>query len=49
VRVEEEEFLPFAQQVLAREAKDMAMLGLALHRRHESEEIMVTAVVYGAN
>ena len=48
VRVEEEEFLPFAQQVLAREAQDMAMLGLALHRRHEAEEIMVTAVVYGA-
>ena len=48
VRVEEEEFLPFAQQVLAREAEDMAMLGLALHRRHEAEEIMATAVVYGA-
>jgi hemerythrin-like domain-containing protein len=49
VRLEEEEFLPFAQQVLAREAEDMAMLGLALHRRHEAEEIMVTAVVYGAS
>ena len=48
VRVEEEEFLPFAQQVLARQAEDMAMLGLALHRRHEAEEIMATAVVYGA-
>jgi hemerythrin-like domain-containing protein len=48
VRVEEEEFLPFAQRVLAREAEDMAMLGLALHRRHEAEEIMATAVVYGA-
>lgn len=48
VRVEEEEFLPFAQQVLARQADDMAMLGLALHRRHEDEEIMATAVVYGA-
>ena len=48
VRIEEEEFLPFAQQVLAREAEDMAMLGLALHRRHEAEEIMATAVVYGA-
>jgi hemerythrin-like domain-containing protein len=48
VRLEEEEFLPFAQQVLAREAKDMAMLGLALHQRHEAEEIMATAVVYGA-
>ena len=48
VRAEEEEFLPFAQQVLAREAKDMATLGLALHRRHEVEEVMATAVVYGA-
>ena len=48
VRIEEEEFLPFAQQVLARQAKDMAMLGLALHQRHEVEEIMATAVVYGA-
>ena len=48
VRLEEDEFLPFAQQVLAREAEDMAMLGLALHRRHEAEEIMATAVVYGA-
>src|SRR5512139_4239938 len=47
VRVEEEEFLPFAQKVLAREADDMAMLGLALHRRHEADEIMSTAVVYG--
>lgn len=48
VRLEEEEFLPFAQKVLARQAEDMAMLGLALHRRHEAEEIMATAVVYGA-
>ena len=48
VRVEEEEFLPFAQQVLARKAEDMAMLGLALHQRHEAEEIMAKAVVYGA-
>jgi hemerythrin-like domain-containing protein len=48
VRIEEDEFLPFAQQVLARQAEDMAMLGLALHRRHEAEEIMATAVVYGA-
>lgn len=48
VRVEEEEFLPFAQQVLARQADDMAMLGLALHQRHEAQEIMATAVVYGA-
>jgi len=48
VRVEEEEFLPFAQQVLARQAEDMAMLGLAMHRRHEADEIMATAVVYGA-
>ncbi len=48
VRVEEEQFLPFAQQVLARETEDLAMLGLALHRRHEAEEIMSTAVVYGA-
>ena len=47
VRVEEEEFLPFAQQVLARQAEDIAMLGLALHRRHEAEEIMSTAVVSG--
>jgi hemerythrin-like domain-containing protein len=48
VRIEEEEFLPFAQQVLARQAEDLAKLGLALHRRHEAEEVMVTAVVYGA-
>ena len=48
VRIEEEEFLPFAQQVLARQTEDLAMLGLALHRRHEAEEIMSTAVVYGA-
>lgn len=47
VRIEEEEFLPFAQQLLARQAEDMAMLGLALHQRHEAEEIMATAVVYG--
>jgi hemerythrin-like domain-containing protein len=49
VRAEEEEFLPFAQKVLAREAKDMASLGMALHRRHEVEQIMATAVVYGAS
>jgi hemerythrin superfamily protein len=49
VRAEEEEFLPFAQKVLAREARDMASLGMALHRRHEAEEIMATAVVYGAS
>ena len=48
VRIEEEEFLPFAQRVLARQAEDMAMLGSALHQRHEAEEIMATAVVYGA-
>jgi len=48
VRTEEEAFLPFAQQVLARQAEDMATLGLALHHRHEAEEIMATAVVYGA-
>ena len=48
VRSEEEKFLPFAQQVLARQAEDMAKLGLALHQRHEAEEIMATAVVYGA-
>jgi hemerythrin-like domain-containing protein len=47
VRVEEEEFLPFAQKVLARHAEDMAMLGMALHQRHEAEEVMATAVVYG--
>jgi hemerythrin-like domain-containing protein len=47
VRREENEFLPFAQQVLARQAEDMAMLGLALHQRHEAEEIMAKAVVYG--
>jgi hemerythrin-like domain-containing protein len=47
VRTEEEQFLPFAQQVLARQAEDLAMLGMALHRRHEAEEIMSTAVVYG--
>jgi hemerythrin-like domain-containing protein len=49
VRNEEEDFLPFAQQVLAREAGDLASLGQALHRRHQAEEIMAAAVVYGAN
>lgn len=49
VHKEEVEFLPFAQLVLARQAEDMAALGLALHRRHEAEEIMATAVVYGAS
>jgi len=49
VRAEEEEFLPFAQQVLARQAQDLAMLGSTLHRRHEATEVMSTAVVYGAN
>ena len=48
VRIEEEEFLPFAQQVLGRQAEGLSMLGLALHRRHEDEEIMATALVYGA-
>jgi len=48
VRTEEEQFLPFAQQVLARHSGDTAMLGMALHRRHEAEEIMSAAVVYGA-
>ncbi len=48
VRREEEEFLPFAQKVLAREAGDMAMLGMALHRRHEVEEVLAVAAVYGA-
>ena len=47
VRAEEEQFLPFAQRVLARHAEDLAMLGMALHRRHEAEEIMSAAVVYG--
>jgi hemerythrin-like domain-containing protein len=49
VRLEEEAFLPFAQQVLARQADDMAMLGLALHQRHEAELVLATAAVYGAN
>ena len=49
VRTEEVEFLPFAQRVLARQGENMAALGLALHRRHESAEIMATAVVYGAS
>jgi hemerythrin-like domain-containing protein len=48
VRAEEVEFLPFAQQVLARKAEDMAALGWALHRRHEAEEIMVTTAIYGS-
>jgi hypothetical protein len=48
VRAEEVDFLPFAQRVLGRQAADMAKLGLALHRRHEADEIMATAVVYGA-
>jgi hemerythrin-like domain-containing protein len=47
VRAEEEDFLPFAQQVLAREAEDLAMLGMALHRRHEAEAVLSAAVVYG--
>lgn len=49
VRTEEVEFLPFAQLVLARQAKDMAALGMALHRRHEADEIMAAAVLYGAS
>lgn len=48
VRLEEKEYLPLAQQVLARQAEDMAMLGFALHRRHAAKEIMSTALVYGA-
>ena len=48
VRLEEEEFLPFAQVVLARQAGGMSNLGLALHRRHEAEEILATTLVYGA-
>jgi hemerythrin-like domain-containing protein len=48
VRTEEEEFLPFAQHVLARQSEDLAMLGVRLHQRHEAVEIMSTAVVYGA-
>lgn len=48
VRSEEEQFLPFAQEVLARQAEDIAKLGIALHQRHEAEEIMSMAVVYGA-
>lgn len=47
VRAEEEEFLPFAQRVLARQSQDMTALGLALHRRHEATEVMARAVVYG--
>lgn len=49
VRSEEDEFLPFAQEVLSRQAGDIAMLGLTLHQRHEAEESMLTAVVFGAN
>ena len=48
VRLEEEEFLPFAHQVLGRQGQDMAALGLALHTRHQAEESLATAVVYGA-
>jgi len=48
VRIEEVEFLRFAQQVLARQGEDMALLGLALHRRHEAADIMATAVASGA-
>jgi hemerythrin-like domain-containing protein len=47
VRTEEVEFLPFAQEVLARQGEHMAMLGLEMHQRHEAEAIMVRAVVYG--
>lgn len=49
VRSEEVEFLPFAQRVLARQAGDLANLGMALHQRHEAQEILATAAVYGAN
>lgn len=49
VRIEEVEFLPFAQRVLARHAGDMATLGTSLHHRHEDEEILSAAAVYGAN
>ena len=48
VRLEEVEFLPFAQQVLARQAEDIAMLGTTLHQRHAATEIMSAAIVYGA-
>jgi iron-sulfur cluster repair protein YtfE (RIC family) len=48
VRLEEDAFLPFAQRVLARQAEGMAMLGLALHQRHENEELMAKALAYGA-
>lgn len=47
-RGEQEEFLPFAQRVLARQAEGIAILGLTLHRRHEAGQVMSTAVVYGA-
>jgi hemerythrin-like domain-containing protein len=49
VRLEEEQFLPFAQQVLARQSEELAMLGSTLHQRHEAEGVMSSAVVYGAN
>jgi len=49
VRSEEDEFLPFAQKVLGREDGDLAMLGMAMHQRHEAVEILSKAAVYGAN
>ncbi|MBI5278436.1 MAG: hemerythrin domain-containing protein [Burkholderiales bacterium] len=49
VRLEEEDFLPFAQQVLGRQGDDMAALGMALHRRHEDAQTWATAVIYGAS
>ena len=49
IRLEEDEFLPFSQQVLGRQGEEMAALGMALHRRHESEKTMAKALLYGGS
>ena len=49
VRHEEEDFLPFAQQVLERRGEEMASLGMALHHRRNVAEIWAASVVYGAS
>ena len=49
VRLEEDEFLPFSQRVLGRQSDEMAALGAALHRRHESEQTLAKAILYGGS
>jgi len=39
-RYEEQEFLPLSQQILGRNASHLAALGMSLHMRHISPEVM---------